>query len=107
MQGADGVFGNAATRIERNLASRGAYAFGSYPEIDDLFSQPAREPDRKKREALLHQIQKIAYDRVMFAPIWEFAQLHAVGPRVEQAGLGLIELMPFSAPYEDVRLKGR
>src|SRR2546427_825355 len=28
MQGADGVFGNAATRIERNLVSRGAYAFG-------------------------------------------------------------------------------
>jgi peptide/nickel transport system substrate-binding protein len=107
MQGADGVFGNAATRIERNLVSRGAYAFGSYPEIDDLFAQQAREPDRKKREALLHQIQKIAYDRVMFAPIWEFAQLQAVGPRVEEAGLGLIELMPFSAPYEDVRLKGR
>jgi len=44
---------------------------------------------------------------VTFTPIWEFAQLQAVGPRVEEAGLGLIALMPFSAPYEDVRLKGR
>jgi hypothetical protein len=56
-----------------------------------------------QREAILHQIQKIAYDRVMFIPIWEFAQLHGVGPRVEEPGLGLIELSPFSAPYEDVR----
>jgi peptide/nickel transport system substrate-binding protein len=83
------------------------YAFGSYPEIDDLALQQARETDRKKRETLLHQIQKIAYDRVMFVPIWEFAQLQAVGPRVEEPGLGLIEYMPFSAPYEDLRLKGR
>ena len=28
----------------------------------------------------------------MFAPIWEFAQLHGVGARVEEPGLGLIEL---------------
>lgn len=64
-------------------------------------------PTARSARRLLHQIQKIAYDRVMFAPIWEFAALHAVGPRVDEAGLGLIELMPFSAPYEDIRLKGR
>jgi peptide/nickel transport system substrate-binding protein len=105
MQGADGGFGTAATRIERNMVSRGAYAYGSYPEIEDLALQQARETDRKKREALLHQIQKIAYERVMFVPLWEFAQLHGVGPRVEEPGLGLIDYMPFSLPYEDLRLK--
>ncbi|HSF06722.1 MAG TPA: ABC transporter substrate-binding protein [Methylomirabilota bacterium] len=107
MQGQDGGFGNAATRIERNMLSRGAYAFGSYPDIDDLALQQAREIDRKRREALLHQIQKIAYERAMFAPIWEFAQPQGVGPRVQEPGLGLIEYMPFSAPYEDLTLKGR
>ncbi len=101
---ANGAYGNAATRIEREMTS-GGFAYGSYPEIDDLFQQQARETDRKKREALLHQIQKIAYERAMFAPIWEFAQLHGVGPRVEESGLGLIELHPFSSPYEDVRLR--
>jgi peptide/nickel transport system substrate-binding protein len=106
MHAANGGFGNAATRIERDMAS-GAYAYGSYPEIDDLFLQQARETDRKKRETLLHQIQRIAHDRVMFAPIWEFAQLQAVGLRVEESGLGLIEYMPFSAPYEDLRVKTR
>ena len=104
LQAANGAYGNAATRIEREMTS-GGFSYGSYPEIDDLFHQQARETDRKKREALLHQIQKIAYDRVMFAPIWEFAQLHGVGARVEEPGLGLIELHPFSSPYEDLRLR--
>ena len=104
MLGADGAYGNAATRIQRGMVT-GGLGYGSYPEIDDLFQQQARELDPKKREALLHQIQKIAYERVMFAPIWEFAQLHGIGARVEEAGLGLIELHPFSAPYEEVRLR--
>ena len=34
-----------------------------------------------------------------------FAQLHGVGARVEEPGLGLIELHPFSSPYEDLRLR--
>jgi peptide/nickel transport system substrate-binding protein len=105
MQGGAGAFGNAATRIENYMVSRGTFVFGSYPEIDDLFQQQARETDRKKREALLHQIQKVAHDKVMFAPIWELAFLNAVGPRVEEAGLGLIEHHPYSSPYEDLKLR--
>jgi peptide/nickel transport system substrate-binding protein len=107
MQGGAGAFGNAATRIENCTTSRGTYVYRTYPEIDDLFAQQAREVDRKKREALLHQIQRVAHDRVMFAPIWELAFLNGVGPRVEEAGLGLIEHHPSSSPYEDLKLKGR
>ena len=107
MQGGAGAFGNAATRIDNYMTSRGTYVYGTYPEIDDLFLQQARELDRKKREALLHQIQRIAHDRVMFAPIWELAFLNGVGPRVEEAGLGLIEHHPYSSPYEDLKVKAR
>jgi peptide/nickel transport system substrate-binding protein len=107
MQGGAGAFGNAATRIDNYMTSSGTYVYGTYPEIDDLFSQQARELDRKKREALLHQIQRIAAERVMFAPIWELAFLNGVGPRVEESGLGLIENHPYSSPYEDLRLKAR
>ena len=39
--------------------SDGALAYGGYPDVDALYKQQAREPDRKKREALLHQIQQI------------------------------------------------
>ena len=97
-------FGNAVTRIERHMISSGDFAFGSYPEIDDLFRQQMREPDRARRETLLHAIQRIAHERVMFAPIWQAAQLNAIGARIEQSGIGLIEYLPYSAPYEDLPL---
>ena len=98
-------FGNAITRIERHMISGGDFAFGSYPEIDDLFQQQAREPDRARREALIQAIQRIAHERVMFAPIWQAAQLNGVRTGIDQPGIGLVEFLPYSAPYEDVRLK--
>ena len=63
-----------------------------------------REPDRARRETLLYAIQRIAHERVMFAPIWQAAQLNAVRARIEQSGIGLIEYLPYPAPYEDLRL---
>ena len=90
----------------RTTSSRdGLYAFGGYPDIDDLFVQQARELDPKRREALLHQIQRLAHERVMAAPLWELGFLNGVGPRVEESGLGLIAAHPYSAPYEDLKLK--
>ena len=50
-----GNSGNAASRVEAFIQSKGAYAYGGYPDIDDLFQQQARERDAKKREALLLQ----------------------------------------------------
>ena len=105
LQGGAGGFGNAATRIENYMLAGSTYTSGSYPELGDLFAQQARELDRKKREAFLHRIQQIAHEKVMFAPIWELGFLNGVGPRVEEAGLGLIEYQPYSAPYEDLKLK--
>jgi peptide/nickel transport system substrate-binding protein len=97
--------GNAATRIQNYLLKDGLYSFGGYPDMDDLFVQQARELDPKRREALLHQIQRLAHERVMAAPLWELGFLNGVGPRVEESGLGLIALHPYSAPYEDLKLK--
>jgi len=61
--------------------------------------------DRKRREALLHQIQGLMHERAMHAPIFEPATLHGVGARVEEPGVGLNPLLYFTAPYEDMRLK--
>ena len=63
--------------------------------------------DRRKREATLQRMQQIIHERAMFAPIWDFAFLHGVGPRVEESALGLLGAYGFSAPYEDVKLKAR
>src|SRR6266850_6707781 len=97
--------GNAASRIEAFVIGSSPYAYGGYPDIDDLFRTQAQERDRKRREALLHQIQRLMHERVMHAPIFEPATLHGVGPRVEESAIGLNPLLYFAAPYEDLRLK--
>jgi peptide/nickel transport system substrate-binding protein len=102
-----GAFGNAAIRLETFVASGGIYVYGGYPDIDGLFREQAGELDRKRREALLHRIQQLVHDKAMYAPIWELGFIHAQGPRVAESGLGLITGWAFSAPYEDVRLKGK
>jgi len=53
----------------------------------------------------MHQIQRILHERKIFAPIWENGFIRGVGPRVEEPALALIPAFPYSAPYEDVRLK--
>jgi peptide/nickel transport system substrate-binding protein len=100
-----GGMGNAATRIENYFVQGGVYNWGGYPDLDDLFAQQARELDPKRREMLLHQIQKLAHERVMDAPLWQLGFLNGVGARVEESGLGLIALHPYSSPYEDLKLK--
>jgi len=107
IQGASGAFGNAATRIEAFVASTGAYAYGSYPDIDGLFQEQAAEIDVKRREATLHRIQQLVHEKVMYAPIWQLAFLNGVGPRVRESGLGLIAGHAYSAPYEDLELKSK
>ncbi len=103
--GISGTAGNAATRLEPFVTRTGIYAYGVLPEVEDLFQRQAREIDRTKREALLHQIQRIVHDHVMHAPLYELGPLAGIGPRVEQAGVGLVPGFPYTAPFEEVKLK--
>src|SRR2546426_7755323 len=107
IQGGSGAFGNAATRIEAFIAAGGTYVSGSYKDIDGLFLEQANELDARRREAALYRIQQLIHEKAMIAPIWLNAGLNGSGPRVEEAGIGLIAGYAFSAPYEDVRLKGK
>jgi peptide/nickel transport system substrate-binding protein len=102
-----GAFGNAATRLEVFTVGGGPYVYGSYPDIDGLFREQAGDLDRKHREATLHRIQQLMFEKVMYAPVWELGFIHAHGPRVAESGLGLLPGWAFSAPYEEVRLKGK
>jgi peptide/nickel transport system substrate-binding protein len=105
--GLSGIGGNAATRIEAFTASTGIFAYGAYPDIDGLFRDQAGERDPKKREALLHRIQQLMHEKVMFLPIWQLSMLQGYGPRVAESGFGLITDYPWAAPYEDVKLKAK
>ncbi len=103
--GASGAAGNAAARLEPFLTKGGIYAYGSLPEIDDLFQRQAKEMDRKQRETLLHQIQRIVADRTLVAPIFQQGFIWGVGSRVAESGATLIQGYPYAAPAEDLKLK--
>jgi len=99
------LYGNASSRMAEWVPSSGVYAYGGYPDVDALYKQQAVETDRRKREALLHQIQQIVHDRVRLAPIFDYTWPSGVGPRVADPALMLINPYPWSAPLEDVKLK--
>jgi peptide/nickel transport system substrate-binding protein len=100
-----GTLGNAATRLEPYIVSWGEFTRISYPDIDELFKQQLAERDYKKREALLHQIQRLVHERAMYAPLYELVWPNGVGPRVAEAGFGLIPHFFYTGPYEDIRLR--
>ena len=99
-------FGNAATRFEAYVVKGGPFVYGSYPDIDELYQQQTVELDHKRRESILHKMQQLVYERTVFAPIWQLAFLNGVGPRVGESGFGQIARFPYTAPYEDITLKG-
>jgi peptide/nickel transport system substrate-binding protein len=99
-----GNAGNAASRVESFIYSKGPYADGGYPDIDELFLQQAGERDVKRREAVLDKIQQLTIDRVMFAPVYDFAALMGIGPRIAKDTINDVYLVPFPS-YEDIELK--
>jgi peptide/nickel transport system substrate-binding protein len=101
-----GAAGNAATRVETFVYSRGDYAYGGYPDIDALFQQQAVERDPATREGLLHRIQQLTVDRAMFAPVMENRVLQGVGPRIAEHTLNTIPAHSFFS-LEAIRLQGR
>jgi peptide/nickel transport system substrate-binding protein len=103
--GGSGTLGNAATRLEPYVVSWGEFARGGYPDIDALYKQQSVERDRQKREAMLHTIQRLVHERAMYAPLYELVWPNGVGPRVAEAGFGLIPHFYYTGPYEDIRLK--
>ena len=105
IQGGSGAFGNAATRMETFVVKGGAYVYGSYPDIDELFAGQVAETDPAKRTKVLHRMQQLVHERTVYAPLWQLAFLNGQGPRVDELALGLIAGHPYSAPYEDVRMK--
>jgi peptide/nickel transport system substrate-binding protein len=100
-----GTAGNAATRIEAFVITGGIRSYGGYPDIDALFRDQAGEMDRKRREAMLHKIQQLMYERAMFMPIVQPPLLSGVTGRL--AEVPTIPGHPYVSPYEDLKLKPR
>src|SRR2546427_1640720 len=64
----------------------------------------ARELDKKKREALLHQLQRTVYEQVLHAPIYHLGFPIGVGARLDDI---MVTAIPgfYMSPYEDLRLR--
>src|SRR5262249_35096686 len=103
---AAGNSGNAATRVEAFIYSRGSFAYGGYPDIDELFLQQAREPDPPIREGLLPHLHQLTNAPAMFAPIWSTRVLIGVGPRVADHTINLVPMSIWPS-YEDMKLKNQ
>jgi peptide/nickel transport system substrate-binding protein len=106
IQCGSGAFGNAATRLDAFIVKGGTYVYGSYPDIDALAPQQAAELDHKRRAAILEKMQQLVHDKSLVAPIWQLAFINGVGPRVGESGFGSIADYAYTAPYEDITLKG-
>ena len=106
VQSTSGALGNAATRLDAFVAGGGLFTYGTYPDIEGLIREQASELDRAKRESILHRIQQLIHERSMVAPLMEPAILAGYGPRVAEPAIGLITNAA-SAPYEELRLKGK
>ena len=100
-----GAAGNAATRLESFAVSGSRYAYGTYPDIDGLFAEQVNEQNPRVRKQLLDRAQQLIFERLVFIPVMGSVFLNGVGSRAEVHGLGLIPNYPYSAPYEDLKLK--
>jgi peptide/nickel transport system substrate-binding protein len=106
IQCGSGAFGNTATRLDAFIVKGGTYVYGSYPDIDALAPQQAAELDNKRRAAILEKMQQLVYEKSVVAPIWQLAFINGTGPRVGESGFGLITDFAYTAPYEDITIKG-
>jgi peptide/nickel transport system substrate-binding protein len=105
IQAASGAFGNAATRMASFVVKDGAFSYGNYPDIDELFPTQANELDHEKRAAILDKMQQLVDEKAIYAPIWQLGFLNGVGPRVGESAFGLIPGFAYTAPFEDLTIK--
>ena len=65
-----------------------------------------RSSTAKKRAAILDKMQQMVHEKAIYAPIWQLAFINGVGPRVGESAFGKIAGFPYTAPYEDITIKG-
>jgi ABC-type transport system substrate-binding protein len=75
--------------------------------VDGLYNAQANESNPRARRQILVKMQQIIHERVMFGPVLEYAYLVAVGPKVAVDCVNALPDDPYTAPYEDLRLKAK
>jgi peptide/nickel transport system substrate-binding protein len=107
VQGASGAFGNCATRAESFVVKGGTYVYGNYPDIEALFAEQAAEmePSQARADpappaAAGSRQGDLCADLAAGLHLRHRPEGRAIGLRVDQG-------LPYTAPYEDLTLKGK
>ena len=82
-------------------SSRGHFARGGIPAINELFPPQGLMTAHSKRGHVLYDMQRRRHACVMSAPIMEVPTLDAAGPTIIEPTLGVTPLTYFPTPYTD------
>src|SRR5437773_5741360 len=80
-------------------------AEAGYPNGFDAGDFNPFPPYNSMGEALVHRMQSVMTEHVLNVPIYDLAFIWGVGPRVEFSGANAIPGFPYSAPFEDLKIK--
>jgi peptide/nickel transport system substrate-binding protein len=104
---AAGNSGNAASRVESFISSKGQYAYGGYPDIDDLF--PAAERASGTRASARRSCSASSSSRSIASCTrrsWICGRCSASAPKIADSAMNIVPLTAFPS-YEDIKLKGQ
>ena len=87
----------------RPEVTTGAYAYGGYPDIDELFQKPAGATASSARRCCTRS-SRLTIDRVMYAPVMDLRALMGIGPRITKHTITDVWMSPFPS-YEDMEIK--
>ena len=90
---------------EAFVTKGGIYAYGTAPDLEDLYARQARELDRSEREVLLHPLPEGSRRSRAHRADLQQAFMWGVGPRVRKPPPGLIQGYAYVGPAEDLKLK--
>ena len=91
-------------RRRRSSSRRAPTPTAAIPTSTSCSCSRRGERDAKKREAMLHKIQQLTIDRVMFAPVMDLRALMGIGPRIAKHTITDVWMSPFPS-YEDMEIK--
>ena len=81
----------------------GTGAYGSYPDIQELWDQYQNEAVPSVRKDLIARVQRLIYDKKVWIPLTGSGTPAAVGPRVKGVPWK-IPYVWFTTPFEDIEL---
>ena len=81
------IYGNASTRMAENVPSSGTYAYGGWPDVDELYQKQLTETDPEKRERdAAPRSRRSCTSACASRRSTIISGPSGIGPRVEDAG---------------------